>query len=148
MSEDTLINMIVNSFNSEFRTVDVHAYARKNGIIPIDIFSALNEAKDLDLIELQDNDFNTIKLTSFGERVKSVGGWLEYKFLDKSEQKKIKKSTKPKKEKKPKKVKIVDEVVVKPKEGKLSWVEKVSWIIGIMAGSIALYEFVIKRFFK
>ncbi|WP_298221148.1 hypothetical protein [Flavobacterium sp.] len=105
MSEDTLINMIVNSFNSEFRTVDVHAYARKNGIIPIDIFTALNEAKHLGLIELQDNDFNTVKLTEFGERVKDVGGWLEYRFLDEKEQKKIKK---PKKPKKVKEVKIIE----------------------------------------
>ena len=138
MREDDFINMIVNSFNSEFRTVDVHAYARKNGFTPIDIFGALSQAKDLGLIELQDDDYNTIKLTPFGERVKSVGGWFEYKFLDKKEQKKIRK---PKKPKKPKKVKIVDEVIVKPKQSKLSWVEIASWIIGIIGGIIALYQF-------
>lgn len=145
MREDDFINMIVDSFNSEFRTVDVHAYARTNGFIPIDIFQALTEAKNLGLIELQENDFNTVRLTPFGERVKEVGGWFEYKFLDEKEQKKIRK---PKKDKKPKEVKIVDEVIVIPKEGKLSWIEKLSWIIGIVVGIIALYEFVLKQLFK
>lgn len=90
MSEDTLINMIVNSFNLEFRTVDVNAYASKTGIIPIDIFNALNEAKHEGLIETKGSGFTTIKLTPFGNRIKNVGGWLEYKFLDETQQNEIK----------------------------------------------------------
>ncbi|NHM08356.1 hypothetical protein G4D82_14095 [Flavobacterium sp. CYK-4] len=148
MREDDFINMIVNSFNSEFRTVDVHAYARKNGFIPIDIFTALNEAKHFGLIELQDDDFNTIRLTPFGERVKNLGGWFEYKFLDEKEQKNIRKPKKPKKDKKPKEVKIVEDETAKLKENKSSLVERLSWIVGIIVGLLALYEFVIKQFFK
>lgn len=90
MSEDTLINMIVNSFNSEFRTVDVHAYASKTGIIPIEVFDALNVAKQEGLIETQGNGFTTIKLTPFGQRVKNIGGWFEYLSLDEVQMNEIK----------------------------------------------------------
>ncbi|WP_291138961.1 hypothetical protein [Flavobacterium sp. UBA7663] len=130
MREDDFINMIVNSFNSEFRTVDVHAYARKNGFIPIDIFTALNEAKSLGLIELKDNDFNTIKLTPFGERVKNVGGWFEYRFLDEKEQKKIRK---PKKPKKVKEVKVIESKESKTK----TYIVEI--VVAVIAGIILIY---------
>ncbi|GAA4776885.1 MULTISPECIES: toll/interleukin-1 receptor domain-containing protein [Flavobacterium] len=117
MSEDTLLDVIVKSLNSDdFKKIDPHGYARKIGIIPIEMFDALNQAKHEGLIELEDNDFTVVKLTPFGERVKNVGGWLEFKFLDKSEQKQIKKPKKPKKEKKPKEVIIVAEESTDSKE--------------------------------
>lgn len=149
MSEDTLLDVIVKSLNSDdFKKIDPHGYAHKIGIVPIVIYDALNQAKHEGLIELENNDFTVVKLTPFGERVKNVGGWLEYKFLDNSEQQQIKKPKKPKKEKKPKEVIIVAEENTKPKETKSLWIEKLSWIVGIIAGSIALYEFVIKHLLK
>ena len=125
MSEDNLINMIVNSFNLEFRTVDVHAYASKTGIIPIDIFNALNEAKHLGLIETQGNGFTTIKLTAFGERVKNVGGWLEYKFLDENEKDKIKNP-------------VVKENIVKS-VAKKTGNRIIEIIVGVVIGVILVY---------